>query len=680
MAERIVTRFLRKVREVENLWIPMRDGAKLACHLWIPADAEKSPVPAIIEYMPYRKRDLLRLRDQPIHHYFAGYGYACLRVDTRGAGDSDGVLEDMWTEEEIDDGQDIIAWLAGQSWCTGKVGMIGKSWSGFSGLQAAARAPEALKAIVTVCSAEDRYTTTLHYTGGAMLTDSVWWGSSMLMFNSMPPDPVTRGKDWEKLWRARLKGNKPMMSDWLDHQHRDAYWREGSVAGRLKNFKAAVYSVGGWADYLSRAVPRILSQIPSPGRGLIGPWGHQYPQDATPGPAMGFLQDCVRWFDRWLKGTRNGIDREPLLRVWMQDSVRPSSDYVTRPGRWVAERSWPSPRIKPKVLKLNAGTLDAKAAPEAALTHRSPQSLGLCSPEWLGGGVKGELPRDQREDDGRSLVFDTAPLRQRTEILGETVVTLELTVDKPVAHVIARLCDVHPGGASTRVTFGVLNLCHRTGHDRPTPMKPGKRTRVEVRMPSVAYAFPPGHKIRIALSTSYWPIVWPSPEAPLLTVFTGKSEVALPVRRPDPRDAVLPAFGKPENGPTTPFTTLEGTTLRRSIEREPISGHTTVILQGRGGGLLGPVARYRIDPIGTEMAHSIEKRLDIDDDNPLSARAEVRQTMEMGRKGWRISIAVSTVLTCDARNFYVDADATASLNGRKVSARRWKTKHRRNLL
>ncbi len=680
MADRIVRKFPRKAREVENVWIPMRDGAKLAGHLWIPADAEKNPVPAIVEYMPYRKRDLLRLRDQPIHHYFAGHGYASLRVDTRGSGDSDGVLEDMWTEGEIDDGQDIIEWLTKQSWCTGKVGMIGKSWSGFSGLQAAARHPDALKAIVTVCSAENRYTTTLHYTGGSMLTDSVWWGSSMLLFNSMPPDPEIVGKDWSTTWKARLKANKPMLSDWLDHPHLDDYWREGSVEPRLGDIKCAVYSVGGWADYLSRAVPRLMAGIKSPRRALIGPWGHQYPQDATPGPAMGFLQDCVRWWDRWLKDVENGIDKEPMLRMWMQESVRPKSDYAERPGRWIAERSWPAPRIKPKVLALNPGSLDRKAGPEHALTHSSPQSNGLCSLEWLGGGVPGELPSDQREDDGRSLVFDTAALVERTEILGETVVTLELAVDKPVAHVIARLCDVHPDGASTRVIFGSLNLCHRDGHEKPTALKPGKRYRIEIRMPTVAYAFPAGHRIRLALSTAYWPILWPSPEPVMLTVFTAKSTIALPVRKPDPKDAALPAFGKPENAPVVPVTKIRDSVLRRSIEREPRSGHTTVTLHGEGGGLLGPLAHYRIDPIGTEMAHSITKRLDIDDDDPLSARAEVVQTMAMGRKGWRIAIAVRTVLTSDATHFHVEADATSSLNGKEVSSRRWKTKHLRKLL
>ena len=680
MADRIVRKFPRKVREVENIWIPLRDGARLAAHLWIPADAEKDPVPAIVEYMPYRKRDLMRLRDQPIHHYFAGHGYASLRVDLRGSGDSDGVLTDMWTEREQDDGQDIIAWLTKQPWCTGKVGMIGKSWSGFTGLQAAARHPDALKAIITVCSSEDRYTTTLHYTGGAMLTDSVWWCASMLLFNSLPPDPEIVGKDWEKTWKARLKANKPMLSDWLDHPHRDAYWMEGSVGPRLGDIKCAVYAVGGWADYLSRAVPRLLAGIKAPRRGLIGPWGHQYPQDATPGPAIGFLQDCVRWWDRWLKGVKNGIDKEPMLRAWMQDSVLPKPDYDVRPGRWVAEKSWPAPRIRPKLLKLNPGTLDGKTGPERALTHTSPQSVGLCALEWLGGGVAGELPRDQREDDGRSLVFDTAPLVERMEILGETVVTLELTVDKPVAHVIARLCDVHPDGASTRVTFGALNLCHRDGHEKPTALMPGQRTRVEIRLPSVAYAFPPGHRIRLALSTSYWPIVWPSPEPVLLTVFTGGSQLALPVRKPDPRDAALPAFGQPEQAPAVPVTKLRDSIVRRSIERDPRSGHTTVTLHGEGGGLLGPLAHYRIDPIGTEIAHTIDKRLDIDDDDPLSARAEVTQTMEMGRRGWRISVAVRTVLTSDATQFHVEADARAALNGKEVSRRSWKTSHRRQLL
>ena len=103
-AVRIVDTFPRQIRAVEHCWIPMRDGTRLAARLWLPADAETSPVPAILEYIPYRKRDLTRTRDEPMHAWFAGHGYAAVRVDVRGSGDSEGLLTDEYAEEEIRDG------------------------------------------------------------------------------------------------------------------------------------------------------------------------------------------------------------------------------------------------------------------------------------------------------------------------------------------------------------------------------------------------------------------------------------------------------------------------------------------------------------------------------------------------------------------------------------------------
>ena len=143
--------FPRKVKEVENLWIPLSDGTRLAARMWIPRDAEKQPVPALLEYLPYRKRDGTIARDALTHPYFAGHGYAAIRVDMRGNGDSDGVMDDEYTKQEQDDALEVIAWIASQSWCTGKVGMFGISWGGFNALQVAARKPPALKAIVTIC-------------------------------------------------------------------------------------------------------------------------------------------------------------------------------------------------------------------------------------------------------------------------------------------------------------------------------------------------------------------------------------------------------------------------------------------------------------------------------------------------------------------------------------------------
>src|ERR1700758_5683412 len=127
---RTVSEFPRRVREIENLFIPLSDGTRLAARIWLPEDAERNPVPAILEYLPYRKRDGTAERDQLTHPYFAGNGYACVRVDMRGSGESDGLLEDEYLKLEQDDALEVIDWIARQPWCSGAVGMMGKSWGG----------------------------------------------------------------------------------------------------------------------------------------------------------------------------------------------------------------------------------------------------------------------------------------------------------------------------------------------------------------------------------------------------------------------------------------------------------------------------------------------------------------------------------------------------------------------
>ena len=165
----IVTQFPHEVREIEHTAIPLRDGTKLAARIWLPVDAAQNPVPAILEYLPYRKRTGTYERDALTHPYLAGHGYAAVRVDIRGSGESDGLLSDEYAQQELDDALEIIAWLAAQPWCSGAVGMMGISWGGFNGLQVAALRPAALKAIITLCSTDDRYRDDVHYMGGAKL-------------------------------------------------------------------------------------------------------------------------------------------------------------------------------------------------------------------------------------------------------------------------------------------------------------------------------------------------------------------------------------------------------------------------------------------------------------------------------------------------------------------------------
>jgi putative CocE/NonD family hydrolase len=453
---RIVTELPRRVREIEHCWIPLADGCRLAARLWLPEDAEAAaPVPALLEYIPYRKRDFTRARDEPMHRYFAGHGYAAARVDLRGSGESDGVLADEYLALEQADALEVIAWLAAQPWCNGRVGMIGKSWGGINALQIAACRPPALGAVITVCSTDDRYADDAHYMGGCLLNENFSWGSMLFTLNALPPDPALVGARWSAMWRARLEATLPFAERWLRHPHRDAYWRHGSVCEDPARIACPVYAVAGWADGYSNAVPRLLARLTVPRKGLIGPWAHVYPHDGVPGPAIGFLQEALRWWDTWLRDVDTGIMDEPMYRVWMQESVPPRAFYDVRPGRWVAEETWPSPRIVPRRLALNLMGLHPQAGAEVAIPWRSPQTTGLAAGDWCAFGSEGEVPTDQRDDAGGSLTFDGAPLAEGLEILGAPVLTLALAVDRPCALVAVRMNDVAPDGSSTRVTYGV---------------------------------------------------------------------------------------------------------------------------------------------------------------------------------------------------------------------------------
>ena len=408
----IVDSFPRTVREIPNEWIPLSDGCRLAARIRLPADAEQNPVPAILEYIPYRKNDLTAERDERTHTYMAGHGYACVRVDLRGSGDSDGILHDEYLRQEQDDGIEVLRWIADQPWCTGAVGMIGISWGGFNGLQIAALQPPELKAIISVCSTDDRYADDVHHMGGCLLGDNLSWASTMFSHNACPPDPALVGERWKSMWMDRLDQSGLWLAEWMKHQRRNGFWKHGSVCEDYGAIRCPVMAVSGWADGYSNAVLRLLSNLEVPRKGLIGPWSHLYPHMGHPGPAIGFLQEAIRWFDTWLKGNETGIMEEPMLRVWMQDSVPPTTDYKIRPGRWVGETGWPGKNISTKVFYLGFTWLDPekKGGESIGLSVQSPLSVGLFAGKWCSYAAPPDLPHDQRDEDGGALVFDSDTL------------------------------------------------------------------------------------------------------------------------------------------------------------------------------------------------------------------------------------------------------------------------------
>jgi uncharacterized protein len=675
-----ITDFPRPVKVIENAWIPLPDGNRLAARIWLPADAAGAPVPGLLEYLPYRKRDFMRSRDGPMHYYFAGHGYASVRVDIRGAGDSDGLTIDEYTEQEHDDALAVIAWIAAQPWCDGVVGMFGISWGGFNSLQVAARAPAALKAIITLCAADDRYSDDAHYMGGCLLNENLIWGTAFLMYNALPPDPEIVGERWRDMWQDRLEGAVLFPAQWLRHQRRDSYWQHGSVCEDYRAVRCPVYAISGWADGYSNAVPRLLEGLSVPRKGLIGPWSHAFPHASVPGPTIGFLQEALRWWDHWLKGIDTGIMDEPMLRVWMQDSMIPQPQYESRPGRWVAEAIWPSPRIEPCLLALDpGGFLVPASAAEKRLEIQSPPATGNTSGNWCAFGRDGEMPVDQRADDGRSLVFDSEPLTEPVEILGMPALRLVFDSDRPVAQVVVRLNDVFPDGTSARVSYGVLNLTHRSSHEHPKPLAPGERSEAVVKLNAIAHSFPVGNRIRIAIASAYWPIMWPTPEPVTLGVFAGASMLDLPVRSPRAGDAQLRPFDAPEEGPSDSAKVLRPSTLHRTIERDVPSGDVVYRIFSDGGEFDGAALVY-FEEIDLQAGFAFFQRYRIGESDPLSARAEITAHATLRRKRWMPEVRGLVELRATKDAFIVTAHLAANEGGKEIFTRAWEETIPRDLV
>ncbi|MER8511126.1 CocE/NonD family hydrolase [Mesorhizobium sp. M0894] len=667
----------RPVTLMENLWIPLSDGTHLAAKIWLPQDAASNPVPAIVDYIPYRKRDGTVLRDERMFPYFASHGYASIRIDIRGTGDSEGLFEDEYVKREQDDAVEAIGWITRQAWCSGSVGMIGKSWGGFSALQVAARRPKALKAIITHCSTDDRYADDVHYMGGCLLNDTLAWGTTCFVQMAQSPDPEIVGEDrWRAMWMKRLENARPTLIDWVAHQRRDEFWKQGSVCEDYGAIDCAVFAVGGWADGYSNAVFRLLSNLKSPRKGLIGPWGHTYPHEGVPGPAIGFLQECLRWWDHWLKGQDTGIMQEPMLRSWMLDWSEPAAHYDERPGHWVADPGWPSPHVTSRIFRVGTGRLSEQALPQATLEISSPETIGIAGGEWCPyglGGVGPEMPLDQRWDDRGSLIFDSPLLTEATPILGAPVLELEITCDRPTAILAVRLSDVSQSGEVTRVTYGLLNLSHRDSHQDLQPMDAGKSYRIRLAMNEVGYTFSEGHRIRLSISTAYWPIAFPAPQRATLTIEADASRMNLPIRMPQPSDTALPAFDAPEVSPPMPTTVLKAGGVERFVNIDSVSKQVTVTVKRDDGSM-------RIEPIGTVVGLKKHMIYSVAENDPTAARTEVYYRDELGRGAWQTAVEGRTVMTATKSSFYLQVDFNAFENGECIFERSWSKKIPRDLV
>ncbi|WP_208245406.1 CocE/NonD family hydrolase (plasmid) [Rhizobium sp. T1470] len=632
---------------IENQWITLKDGTRLAARIWMPDGAQNDPVPAVFEFLPYRKRDGTSLRDESTYPVFAAAGIAGVRVDIRGSGESDGVIDGEYTELELANACELIAWIAAQPWSNRSVGMMGISWGGFNSLQVAALRPPALKAVISIASTVDRYNDDIHYKNGCHLSAQLSWAATMLGYQSRSPDPALVGERWKEMWLERLEHEPFFMEEWLTHQRRDAFWRHGSISEDFSNVKIPALVIAGWADGYRNTPLMAVEGLGEKARALIGPWVHKYPHFAWPKPRTDFHGEAIAWWNKWLLGEDNGIENLPQVRAYILDAVRPVPRREFDPGFWVAKDGSKPPEMQcfyvEQFGKLTEG-MPIPQAPEHIAYLRSPLDTGTGSGEYFTLKPDAEMAIDQRADDAGSLTFDTTPLAADHDYLGRPVLTISLRSEALTGNLCARLVDIHPDGTPTRVAFGVINLTHRHGNAEPAPLPPGEKISIRLVLDACGYRFRKGHRIRLSLSTAYWPMILPPPEDRGVEIDIASLGLALPMLGEHQRiDIPEPANPDPlpkyiEHAPAA--------TTRQAANRTDYRIHEDTGLYEH------PETRLSTRQLREEV-------WSISPGDPLSMTGNTTWTCDMRRPGWFVRTIATAKIACTKTDWVINALVTA---------------------
>ncbi len=652
------------VRVVRNVRIPMPDSITLAADLHLPE--VEGRFPAILEYTPYHKNNNAIYGPRATRYpYFASHGYVFVNVDIRGTGDSEGFNTSPTSPEEVRDGLEVLRWCARQPWCDGSVGMIGISYTAGVCYDAARQAPPELKAIILCQMCSDWYDGVL--CPGGSPRPFIWENYAPLMaaYNFAPPDPDLVGPQWSALWQQRLEQSVPWGHAYLEHLLDGPFWESRLLRGHEEQVKAATFLIGGWCDWYPDDMLRVFARLRCPKRILIGPWTHNYPENAWPLPRLNDRHECLRWFDKYLKGIdtdpQRPVDREPPVTLFVREFTRPEALRRHENGGFRHEAEWPPAHARAEMLHLAAdGSLvpwvaEGTAKEQSELVYRPDvgiaagrYAIGQMLPGWGMGD-------DQRLDEGLSLVFtgDTLAPEPAIELIGAPVAHLWLSSRAEIAFVSVKLCDVAPDGTSVLITKGGMNLTHRNAQERPELLVPGRLYEVRVPLQAIAYRFRPGHRLRLLIAAADFQNAWPTPLPHTLTLHQGRefpSRIELPLAGPYDPALAAPSFLPSDFAPLLPD---QVPTPDYSVSRDFIKNAVTVSIRTLSG-------------IGVNRSH-----FTVHVDRPAEAIVHSEFEYPLDRTGLSIRVRSQCVTRSDAQAFHHLTQVEITVNGRPYWSKSW---------
>lgn len=653
----------------EDLFISMPDGVRLAATLYSPDSG--GPWPALLEALPYRKDDLTAGYRPEYERLAAEFGYVVCRLDIRGTGSSEGIATDEYTVQEHEDIEQVIAWLATQAWSNAAVGMYGTSWSGFNSLQVAMRRPPALKAICSIFASDDRYADDVHYFGGALKQlDLADWPLYMLLENVLPPVPSVYGDGWRELWERRVTQAEPWALRWLEEQTYGPYWKHGSLREDYGAIEAATMLVTGWADGYTNIALRGMAGLRCPKRLLAGPWAHAAVETSSPGPNIDLVPEMVRWWDRWLKGVDNGVDREPPITLFVRRPTPPAAELRAYPGEWRFETGWPNDRSG----ELELGFSDAtNARGEGPDRVEIRGDVGWTAWISCAGGLPWGQPVDQRPDEAFSLVYDWDPLSDELEIFGHPKIRVNVRSSARVAYLSAKLCDVHPDGTSQLVTRGLLNLTHRDSREAPEPLEVDHGYEVAFELEVTSWVFEKGHRVRLDLAGADWPNAWSPPLAGTLTIARAGSAITLPTVEGPPSVTERPSLPPPRREPKHHETSRgdEGEAVLWRVEHDLVARETRAITSYGG---VGDADEHR-----PKTEERYEGVVGVSADDPGRAWVDARASNILYLPEATVSGEVHWRIESDAESYHVSIELDTAEDGEPRWSRTWQRSIPRNL-